>query len=138
MKRTSFLIMAAIGLVVVSLALADEWKEKRVEAVVGQDGVQRVEITGGGFYFDPNTIVLKINVPTELVVKKTPGGHGHDIMLKAPEAGIEFQQELGSDPISIKFTPTKAGKYMFICSHKVPFSKSHKERGMYGYLEVVE
>jgi len=138
MKRTSFLIMAAIALVVVSLVLADEWKEKRVEAVVGQDGVQRVEITAGSYFFDPNTIVLKINVPTELVVKKTPGGHGHNIMLKAPEAGIEFDQELGSDPLTVKFTPTKAGKYMFICSHKVPFSKSHKERGMYGYLEVVE
>jgi len=138
MKRTSFLIMAAIALVVVSLVLADEWKEKRVEAVVGQDGVQRVEITAGSYFFDPNTIVLKINVPSELVVKKAPGGHGHNIMLKAPEAGIEFDQELGSDPLTIRFTPTKAGKYMFICSHKVPFSKSHKERGMYGYIEVVE
>jgi plastocyanin domain-containing protein len=132
------MILAAVALVIVSLALADEWKEKRVDAVVGQDGVQRVEITAGGYYFDPNTIVLKINVPTELVVKKTPGGHGHNIMLKAPEAGIEFEQELSSDPTTIRFTPTKAGKYMFICTHKVPFSKSHKERGMYGYIEVVE
>jgi len=138
MKRTIFTVLAVIALVVVSLALADQWKEKRVEAVVGQDGVQRVEITAGSYFFDPNTIVVKINVPVELVVKKTPGGHGHDIMLRAPEAGIEFQQELGSDPTSIKFTPTKAGKYMFICTHKVPFSKSHEERGMYGYIEVVE
>jgi len=138
MKRTNFMILAAIALGVVSLSLAAEWKEKRVEAVVGQDGVQRVEITGGGYYFDPNTIVVKINVPVELVVKRTPGGFGHSIMLKAPEAGIDFEEALGTDAKSIKFTPTKAGKYMFICTHKVPFSKSHKERGMYGYLEVVE
>jgi hypothetical protein len=138
MKRTEFLVIAVIALLVVSLALADDWKEKRAEAVVGPDGVQRVEITAGSYFFDPNTIVLKINVPTELIIKKAPGGHGHDIMLKAPEAGIEFQKELGSDPTSIKFTPTKAGKYKFVCTHKVPFSKSHQERGMYGYLEVVE
>jgi plastocyanin domain-containing protein len=132
------MILTAIAMVVVSLTLAAEWKEKRVEAVVVQDGVQRIEIIAGGYYFDPNTIVVKINVPVELVVKRMPGGFGHNIMLKAPEAGIEFEQGLGTDPTSIKFTPTKAGKYMFICTHKVPFSKNHKDRGMYGYLEVVE
>jgi plastocyanin domain-containing protein len=138
MKRTSFMILAAIALFVVSLALAAEWKEKRVEAVVGQDGVQRVEITAGGYYFDPNTIVVKINVPVELIVKRTSGGFGHNIMLLEPEAGVGFQETLNTDPKSIKFTPSKAGKYLFVCTHKVPFSKSHKDRGMYGYLEVVE
>lgn len=138
MKKTNFMILAAIVLVAGSLVLVAEWKEKRVEAVVGENGVQRVEITAGGYYFDPNTIVVKINVPVELVVKRTSGGFGHNIMLKAPEAGIEFQEALDTDPKSIKFTPTKAGKYLFICTHKVPFSKSHQDRGMYGYLEVVE
>lgn len=138
MKRRSFIFLTAIAFIAVSLALAADWKEKRVEAVAGQDGVQRVEITGGGYYFDPNTIVVKVNVPVELVVKRTSGGFGHNIVLKEPEAGIDFLEALGTDPKSIKFTPTKVGKYMFICSHKVPFSKSHQARGMYGYLEVVE
>ncbi|HEX7502850.1 MAG TPA: quinol oxidase, partial [Acidobacteriota bacterium] len=118
--------------------MAADWKEKRVVAVASQDGVQRVEIIAGGYYFDPNTIVVKVNVPVELVAKRMPGGFGHSIMLKAPEAGIDFEEALGTDAKSITFTPTKTGKYMFICTHKVPFSKSHKERGMYGYLEVVE
>ena len=138
MKRRSFMILTALALVVVSLAWAAEWKEKRMAAVAGPDGVQRVEITAGGYYFDPNTIVVKINVPVELIVKRTPGGFGHNIVLKEPDAGIDFTQALSTKPTSIKFTPTKTGKYMFTCSHKIPFSKSHKERGMYGYLEVVE
>jgi plastocyanin domain-containing protein len=138
MKRRNFILLTAIVFAAVSLAQAAEWKEKRVEAVAGQDGVQRVEITGGGYYFDPNTIVVKVNVPVELVVKRTSGGFGHNIVLSAPEAGIDFQEALGTDPKSITFTPTKVGKYKFICSHKVPFAKSHQERGMYGFLEVVE
>ena len=138
MKRYNFMMLAVVVLAAASMALAAEWKEKRVEATVGQDGVQRVEVTGGGYYFDPNVIVVKVNVPVELVVKRTPGGFGHNIVLHEPDAGIDFQEALGTDPKSIKFTPAKAGKYMFICSHKVPFSKSHQERGMYGYLEVVE
>jgi plastocyanin len=74
----------------------------------------------------------------ELIVKRTSGGFGHNIMLLEPEAGVGFQETLNTDPKSIKFTPSKAGKYLFVCTHKVPFSKSHKDRGMYGYLEVVE
>lgn len=139
MKRGNFIFLTAIVFVAVTLALAAaDWKEKRLEAVTGQDGVQRVEIAAGGYYFDPNTIVVKVNVPVELVVKRTPGGFGHNIVLHEPEAGIDFQEALGTDPKSITFTPTKVGRYMFICSHKVPFSKSHQQRGMYGYLEVVE
>jgi plastocyanin domain-containing protein len=139
MKRRSFIFFAAVFFVAASLALAAaDWKEKKLEAVADKDGVQKVEIMAGGYYFDPNVIVVKVNVPVELVVKRTSGGFGHNIVLHEPEAGIDFQEALGTDPKSIKFTPTKAGKYMFICSHKVPFSKSHQERGMYGYLEVVE
>lgn len=138
MKKSGLVILAAAALGITSLALAAEWQEKRLEAVTDKDGVQRVEITGGGYYFDPNVIVVKVNVPVELVVKRTPGGFGHNIVLHEPEAGIDFQEALATDPKSITFTPTKAGRYKFICSHKVPFSKSHQERGMYGFLEVVE
>jgi plastocyanin domain-containing protein len=138
MKKRSFMVLSAIVLVAVSLVRAAEWQEKRLEAVIGTDGVQRVEVTAGGYYYDPNTIVVKVNVPVELIVKRTSGFFGHNIVLKAPDAGIDFAQALGTKPASITFTPTKAGKYMFTCSHKVPFSKSHLERGMYGYLEVVE
>jgi len=138
MKRRSFVIVAAIALVAASLSWAGEWKEKRMEAVAGPDGVQRVEITAGRFYYDPNTIVVKVNVPVELVVKRTRGLFGHNIVIDEPDAGIKFNQGLSTHPVSIKFTPTRAGKYMFICSHKIPLSKSHVDRGMFGYLEVVE
>jgi plastocyanin domain-containing protein len=138
MKRRRFLVLTAIVLVAASLAWCAEWKEKRLEAVVGQDGVQRVEILAGGYYYDPNVIVVKVNVPVELVVKRTRALFGHNIVLNEPDAGIDFEQALGTKPVSIAFTPTKVGKYTFLCSHKIPFSKSHLERGMFGYLEVVE
>ena len=48
-------------------------KEKRVVATVDADGVQRVEVIGGDYYFDPNYIVVKVNIPVELTVKKASG-----------------------------------------------------------------
>jgi len=116
-------------------------REKRFVATVGPDGVQHVEISGGEYYFEPNHIVLKVNVPAEFAVKKakdTSWFIPHDIVVHAPEAGIDFKVSLKTGPQTVKFTPTKAGKYPFSCDKKPPFGKSHKDKGMEGVIEVVE
>lgn len=113
------------------------FKEKRFVATVGPDGVQHVEISGGEYYFDPNYIVVKVNVPVELTVKKAPGYVPHDIAVKAPEAGIDFKTDIGKKPQTIKFTPTKVGKYEMECDKRLLWFKSHKDRGMDGFIEVV-
>lgn len=113
-------------------------KEKRFVATVGADGVQRVEITGGEYFFDPNYIVVKVNVPVELVVKKAKGYVPHDIVVRAPEAGIDFKVDLSDKAAkTVKFTPTKVGKYEMLCDEKLLWFKSHKDRGMDGFIEVI-
>ena len=136
--RHGLTIVAVSILLCASLGYGQEPKEKRVVAAVGADGIQRVEVNAGSYYFDPNVIVVKVNVPVELTVKKAGGSTPHNIVLKAPEAGIDFSEALSTEPTRIQFTPTKVGKYPFECTHKLLFFKSHKDRGMHGVLEVVE
>jgi plastocyanin domain-containing protein len=112
--------------------------EKRVVAAIGADGVQRAEVTGGGYYFDPEVVVVKVNVPVELAVKKESGITPHDIVVEAPEAGIDFKVDLDEKPRTVRFTPTKAGSYVMYCSNKFLWFKSHRQRGMEGVIEVVE
>jgi plastocyanin domain-containing protein len=134
--RTSAAVMI---LLLGSLGHGQEAAKNRFIAAIGEDGVQRVEITGGKYYFDPDAIVVKVNVPVVLVVKKTGGIIPHSIALKAPEAGIDFSVTLHKAPTSISFTPTKVGTYPFWCTKRAPLSsKSHKDHGMTGVLEVVE
>lgn len=121
-----------------SAGMAQDAKEQPFVAVIGADGIQRAEITGGSYYFDPDFIQVKVNVPVELKVKKAGGSTPHSIALKAPEAGINFSVSLGKEPKSITFTPTKVGKYPFWCTKRFLFLKSHKDQGMTGVLEVVE
>ena len=112
--------------------------EKRLVATIGADGDQHVEIVGGEYYFDPNYIVVKVNVPVEFSVKKAEGFVPHNMGVKAPEAGIDFKVDLDAKKSNIiKFTPTKVGKYEMICDKKLLWFKSHKDRGMDGYIEVV-
>jgi len=142
-------MMCSLVLISGGVALSEESKsdaapaskEKRAVATVGADGVQHVQMTGGEYYFEPNYIMVKVNVPVELLVKKSSDASSfvpHDLIVKAPEAGIDLKIDMKSEARSVTFTPTKTGKYPMYCDKKPPFGKSHKDRGMEGFIEVVE
>jgi plastocyanin len=113
-------------------------QEKRFIATVDADGVQRVEMVGGEYFYDPNYIIVKVNTPVELKIKKPSGFVPHNLIAKSPEAGIDFKLDLKKDHRTIKFTPTKIGKYPIYCDKSLLWFKTHRERGMEGMIEVVE
>jgi plastocyanin len=113
-------------------------QKKTYRASIDSDGVQRVEIVGGEYYFDPDHIIVKVNVPVELIMRKIPGITPHNIIIEAPDAGIDFKEDMSKDPKTVAFKPTKTGKYAIFCDKRFLFFKSHRERGMEGILEVVD
>jgi plastocyanin domain-containing protein len=125
--------LAILFLFTVNAAAAEK---KEFTAKTDPDGVQRVEIVGGSYFFDPNYIIVKVNVPVELKFRKESGMIPHDVVVKAPEAGIDFKVDLKETPEIVKFTPTKIGTFTFDCTKKLLFFESHKEKGMTGTLEV--
>jgi plastocyanin domain-containing protein len=137
MKQLKLLFSTAL-IFLLFYALNVNAEKKVYTATVDSDGIQRVEIVGGEYYFDPEQIIVKVNVPVELTYRKTPGITPHNIIINAPDAGISVNENMSKDPKTIMFTPTKTGKYEISCDKKLLFFKSHKERGMEGILEVVE
>ena len=117
---------------------ANQPGQKRVVATMDADGVQRVEVTGGEYYFEPSQIVVRVNQPVELKVRKTGGFIPHNIIVKAPEAGINFNVGLGDKFQAIRFTATKTGKYAIYCDKRFLWFQTHQEKGMEGTIEVVE
>ncbi len=132
------LFTALFLLIVCGVSVQAREYKKVVRATISEDGVQRVEVLGGGYFFDPDRIIVKVNVPVELKVRKEPGIVPHNIVIKAPEAGIDFEESLSTEPKIIRFTPTKPGSYPMYCDKKLLFFESHREKGMEGVLEVVE
>jgi plastocyanin len=137
MRKFGYLVLAALLLTAFVISAAAE-EEKAVVVPIASDGVQRVEMLGGDYFFKPKHIIVKVNVPVEIIIRKESGLVPHNIVLKAPEAGINISEGLGTDPKTIRFTPTKTGKYEFSCDKKLLFFKSHKDKGMEGMLEVVQ
>jgi plastocyanin len=129
MRRT----FLAILLLVPAAASAEE----AVRARLDPDGVQRVQIVGGSYFFRPSHVVVKAGKPVELTISKE-GRTPHNFVIQAHEAGIGIEQELGAEPAKVRFMPGAPGKYGFYCSNKLPFVASHRERGMEGVLEVID
>ncbi|MGO9612749.1 MAG: cupredoxin domain-containing protein [Dissulfurispiraceae bacterium] len=105
-------------------------------ATIEPDGVQRVTVLAGEYFFKPNHIVVKAAVPVEITIKKEPSVAPHDFVIKVPEAGIDILESLSTEPKVIRFTPSKPGSYPFYCDKKLLFFKSHRAQGMEGVLEV--
>ena len=113
-------------------------KTEAYTATVDKDGVQHISIIGGSYFFKPDRIVVKKNMPVELSVSLEPGIAPHSIVANAPDAGIVFDESLSSNPKIITFTAQATGEYSFYCKNKLPFLPSHREKGMQGIIEVVE
>lgn len=129
----SFLVLASFCFSPAAMGQKNVYK-----AAVDSDGVQKVEVLAGEYFFNPDHIVVKVNVPVELKIRKEPSIVPHDFVIKAPEAGMDILESLSREPKSIRFTPTKTGKYPYYCDKKQIFSKSNREKGMEGTLEVIE
>lgn len=147
----SFIMMVLLSLSSISINTVDsqekvarqshehgKWQEKRFVASVAADGVQRVEMVGDEYFFNPNYIVVKVNKPVELKVTKAAGYVLHNLIVTAPEAGIDFTIELKNEPQTVSFTPTKTGRYEIYCDKSMFWFKSHREKGMEGVIEVVK
>jgi plastocyanin len=138
MNKRCFLLFLVVFLFLgIQFIYAEDTEVKMFRATI-ENSIQRVEMTGGDYYFDPNYIIVKVNVPVEFHVKKASGIVPHDIVIDEAEAGIVFKEKLISEPKVIRFTPKKTGVFPIYCSKKLLFLKSHRDRGMEGVLEVVE
>lgn len=141
MRKPVCLVSFCVGCCFALPAVRGEEKpaeEKVYRAVVDNDGVQRVEIAGGSYFFNPNHIIVRLNLPVELQVRRESGMVPHDIAMTSPEAGMDFKESLETKTKAVRFTPTRIGRYPFYCDKKLLFFKSHRKEGMAGVIEVVE
>lgn len=128
--------LSLIVLLVLAAGCASGLKRpvQEVTAKAGADGVQRVRIEAHSYYFSPNRIVVKANLPVELTVKQSALFVPHNFTCIAPNAGVDVKRGLGMLRGSkhLRFIPTTPGEYPFFCA-----VGSHAKKGMTGTLVVV-
>ncbi|MGB5133463.1 MAG: hypothetical protein WBO00_12635 [Steroidobacteraceae bacterium] len=141
-QATAFVLFCSICAAGISQAAESSAKPAQADEthqiVVAPDGVQHVSVVGGNYFFRPNHVIVRLNVPVEFDVALEKGTVPHSLVIEAPEAGIHVDEKLSSEVKKIRFTPTATGKYPFYCKNKLLFFKSHRDKGMQGVLEVVK
>ncbi|HEX9183605.1 MAG TPA: quinol oxidase, partial [Burkholderiales bacterium] len=125
-------LAVALGLCLAAATALAQGEKEKVVANLDADGVQRARIVGGSYFFKPGHIVVKVNVPVELLASRESGITPHNLLIQAPEAGLKVEEDLGTEPKKIAFKPTAVGKYPIYCSKKLPFMAGHREKGMEG------
>jgi len=135
MRRLILFILAAA---LAAAALCVRGEEALYRASPDPDGVQRIAMVGGSYYFQPDRIVVKVNQPVELSVRVAPGLIPHGFVLETPDGRKVAELKLGATAQTVSFTPKRVGRYPFYCPNRLLMFKSHREEGMSGYLDVVE
>jgi plastocyanin len=105
---------------------------------VDEDGIQRVEMLAGSYYYKPKNLVVKKDIAVEILISKEAGMAPHNFVLASPDAAIDISEELSGESKRITFTPKKAGIFKFYCTKRFLFFQSHRDHGMEGTLEVLE
>lgn len=98
---------------------------------------QVIEVRLESYAIKPDKITVKAGQPVTLKVTNEATFIPHNLVIKAPEAGIDVKLDLrGGKSGAVSFTPTRAGSYEMVCDQQPPIGKSHKEKGMHGTLVV--
>lgn len=105
---------------------------------IGSDGVRRVEMLAGSYFFQPDHLVVKADAPVEILVRKEAGMVPHTFVLRIPDEGIDIDQDLSADAKPVRFTIHQPGQYEFYCRNRLLFFESHRAKGMQAVTGVVE
>lgn len=98
---------------------------------------QQLTVHLGDYRFQPEIIEVVAGRPVEFTLINDDKITPHNFTLKEPAAGLDLSANVsGSESTTLRFTPQTAGTYPLYCNKKLPFMKSHRERGMEGKLVV--
>lgn len=101
------------------------------------DGVQRLTLVAGSYFFRPDHIVVQAGRPLEISLTLEPGLIPHRFVLEGPDGRRLADVALGTEARTVRLT-LNAGDYVFYCPNQLLHFRSHRERGMAGVLQVRE
>ncbi len=122
-------------LMLVSLSFAGS--PLTVSIPVDPDGVQRAVVEADSYAFTPHHLVVTAGQRVELTFQSMTWVVPHNVIIDDPQSGLNIREEIpAGESRTITFTPTVPGSFAIYCDKKLPFMKSHREKGQEGVLEV--
>ncbi len=98
---------------------------------------KHIPVTLGDYRFSPHELTLEAGQPVLLELTNTDKLTPHNFTLEDSAGKLDINIDVSAGTTrEVALTPEVPGTYSFYCSRKLPFLKSHRERGMEGTLIV--
>ena len=93
-KRRCKLLLMAVSLVPDMPVLAqNDAPDDPLQLLIDTDGKHHLHIRVSSYNFEPDHIIVKVNVPIELSISREWGIIPHTFVLKMPESGVTLPEE---------------------------------------------
>jgi plastocyanin len=107
-------------------------------AAPGAEVTRVIAIEMGDYRFQPDTIELRAGEPVRLELTNTDGVTPHNFTLRDAAGRLDLDIDIAAGSThTVELLAPVSGTYTFYCNKKLPFMKSHRDRGMQGSLLVV-
>lgn len=108
-------------------------------SVYGADtGDSTITIELGDYRFSPDNIQVVAGTSIHLVLVNSDGITPHNFTLKNKAGALDLDVDVSAGKTrEVELIARLPGTYTFYCDKKLPFMKSHRDRGMHGTLEVI-
>ena len=124
----------AMGLL---MPVSTVFAESPIAVPLYSDGVQRAVVEADSYAFTPSHLIVKAGKPVELIFKSVTWMVPHNVIIDDPRSGLNVREEIpAGESLTVTFTPMVPGSFAIYCDKKLPFFKSHREKGQEGVLEV--
>ncbi len=106
-------------------------------ALQAATATRSIAVKMGDYRFSPDIIAVNAGETVQLELTNTDTLTPHNFTLQAQEAGLAVDVDVSAGKSRVvDIVPLVPGSYTFFCNKKLPFSKSHRDRGMQGSLVV--
>ena len=105
--------------------------------IPGQDGVQRIKIVLGSYFYYPNEIIIQANEPVIIELENESFWTPHNFVIGDPKMSMHHEINVSpGDTVNLQLLLVSPGRYTFYCNNQLMFFPSHREECMEGVLEV--
>jgi plastocyanin len=105
--------------------------------VSGQEAAREIDMTMGDYHYAPDVIEMESGQSIVLQLTNTDSITPHNFTLVDKSAGLDVDTDIAAgDSVRIRISTQQPGAYTGYCNRKLPFMKSHRDRGMQGTLIV--
>ena len=102
-----------------------------------QDGVQRIKIILGSYFYSPNEIIIQANKPVSIELENQSFLIPHNFVIDNSKMGLHHEINVSAgDTVNLQLLLTSPGRYTFYCNKQLLFFPRHDQEGMEGVLEV--